>query len=158
MAVGELQCAASRERLPTVDRGTIDRFLGESDRTGFVTVLMFSGDPVRWPEASDVAVVLPELIEAFQNRLRGAVVSREAEGDLAKRFGVNVYPSLALWRAGTLLGVISKIRDWAVYIERISGMLDGAGGQPRDDAEAVRSEAAVVKSIIPPHVARKGMP
>ena len=37
-------------------------------------VLFFTEDPKRYPEANDVAVVLPELVTAFPGRFRVAVV------------------------------------------------------------------------------------
>jgi hydrogenase-1 operon protein HyaE len=129
----------SRHGLPTVDVATIDHFLTSTETAGALPVLLFAGDPLRWPEATDVAVVLPELIEAFQGRLQGAVIAAEAELALAPRFNVQVYPSLVLWRGGKVLDVIPKIKDWSVYIARITGLLDGS--------IKPLSSAAVVKSI-----------
>ena len=60
--------------------------------------MLFAGDPVRWPEADDVAVILPELVKAFPGELRGAVVARAAEEALKGRFGVAVFPSIAVVR------------------------------------------------------------
>ena len=130
---------SGRHGLPTVDVAEIDDFLTGAESAGAVAVLLFAGDPLRWPEAHDVAVVLPELIEAFQGRLKGAVIAPEAELALAPRFNVQVFPSLALWRNGKLLDVIPKIKDWSVYIARITGLLDGT--------IKPLSGAAVVKSI-----------
>jgi hydrogenase-1 operon protein HyaE len=129
----------SRHGLPTPDVAEIDRFLASTETAGAVAVLLFAGDPLRWPEATDVAVVLPELIEAFQGRLHGAVIAAEAELALAPRFNVQVYPSLVLWRGGKVLDVIPKIKDWSVYVDRITGLLDGT--------IMAASTATVVKSI-----------
>jgi hydrogenase-1 operon protein HyaE len=128
-----------RHGLPTVDVTEIDHFLTCAEAAGAVPVLLFAGDPIRWPEATEVAVVLPELIEAFQGRLQGAVVAPQAELALALRFNVQVYPSLVLWRNGKILDVIPKIKDWSVYVARITALLDGT-------LKPV-SSAAVVKSI-----------
>jgi len=128
-----------RHGLPTVGVAEIDDFLTGAETVGAVPVLLFAGDPVRWPEATDVAVVLPELIEAFQGRLQGAVIATEAELALAPRFNVQVYPSLVLWRNGKNLDVIPKIKDWSVYVARITALLDGT--------LKPASSAAVVKSI-----------
>src|SRR5665647_587178 len=78
----------SRHGLPMVGVAEIDDFLTGAETAGAVPVLLFAGDPVRWPEATDVAVVLPELIEAFQGRLQGAVIATQAELALAPRFNV----------------------------------------------------------------------
>lgn len=116
---------AARHGLPAIDAASVDRFLtapGEAE----TAILLFTGDPVRWPEANDVMVVLPQLVKAFAGRLRPAIVAREAEAKLMQRFGVNVLPSLALVRHGRKIGVIPKIQNWSTYVERIGRLLDGA--------------------------------
>lgn len=112
---------ASRHGVPTVDAVTVDEFL--TSAPAGASVLFFAGDPARWPEANDVAVILPELVAAFDGRLRPAVVSQAAEAALMPRFGVKTFPSLALVRGDRNLGVIAKIQDWSVYVERIDRML-----------------------------------
>jgi len=129
-----------RHGLPQVDAATVDRFLELSDEAGAVAVLLSAGDPARFPEAMDVVVVLPELIEAFQGRLCGAVIARDAESGLGQRFGVRVQPTLIFVRNGETLGLIAKIQDWPVYIDRITTLID----RPR-----ATGAAAVVKTIIP---------
>ena len=131
----------SRCGLPEVDVATVDSFLAEVDRAGAVAVLLSAGDPARFPEALDVAVVLPELITAFQGRLRDAVIAREAEAELGARFGVRVQPSLILCCGTEALGVIAKIQDWSVYVDRISRLID----------RPIGATATVVASIIPAH-------
>ena len=131
--------------LPEVEAGDVDAFLAAADGAGAVAVLLSAGDPVRWPEATDVAIVLPELIGAFQGRLSGAVIARRAESELGQRFGVRVQPTLIFCSKGETLGLIAKIQDWPDYIDRISKLLD----RPRFSA------APVVKSIIPQHTQRE---
>ncbi len=139
MASRSISSVFGRHGLPTVGVAEIDQFLAAAETAGAVPVLLFAGDPVRWPEATDVAVVLPELVEAFQGRLQGAVIAAQAESELAPRFNVQVYPSLMLWCDGKVLDVIAKVKDWSVYIDRITGLLDRT-------VKAAGS-AAVVKSI-----------
>ncbi len=131
----------ARRGLPEIDAATVDRFLAAADEAGAVAVLLSAGDPNRCPEAIDVAVVLPELIDAFQGRLRGAVIARDAESELGQRFGVRVQPTLIFVTKGETRGLIAKIQDWSVYIDRISKLID----RPRT------SGAAVVRTIIPQH-------
>lgn len=118
----------SRHGVPRLDAGSIDRFIAPEPGAGDATILFFTGDPVRWPEANDVAVVLPELLAAFAGRVRGGLIAREAEAALMPRFGVKVFPSLALVREGRTLGVIPKIQDWSNYVARIARLLDAAEG------------------------------
>lgn len=134
----------ARLGLPEVDATTVDRFLGTADEAGAIAVLLSAGDPARFPEAIDVAVVLPELIDAFQGRLRGAVIVRGAESELGQRFGVRVQPTLIFVAKGETLGLIAKIQDWSIYIDRITKLID----RPRGHS------SVVVTTIIPQHSAQ----
>ena len=112
-----------RHGLPTVDETTVDAFLAPAAGEPEHTLLFFTGDPATRAETLDVAVVLPELLAAFQHRLRGAVVARVAETGLAARFRVAVHPSLVVTRGADPVAVFPKIRDWSEYMDRIDAAL-----------------------------------
>jgi hydrogenase-1 operon protein HyaE len=112
--------AARRHALPIVDEATVGDFVAAADD---VTVLFFRGDAARFPEAADLAVIVPELVAAFPGRLTAAEVAGAAEPALMARFGVLVCPSLVLARPGRCLGVIAKLQDWPSYVARIGAML-----------------------------------
>ncbi len=84
-----------------------------------LSVLFFAGDPRRYRETTDVAVVLPELLKVFDGRLRAALVTREAEIELQKHYGFRQWPTLVFLRDGGYLGAISRIRNWSEYLEEI---------------------------------------
>jgi len=86
-------------------------------------VLLFGGDPVRFPEALDVAVVLPELRAACGGRFDIGVAAREHEDALARRFGVQRWPSLVFLRAGGYLATVSGMQDWTDYIAEVGDAL-----------------------------------
>ena len=65
-----------------------------------VSVLFFAGDPKRYKETTDVAVVLPELIAAFEGNIRAGVVDKSAELPLQKRLGFRAWPCLVFFREG----------------------------------------------------------
>lgn len=134
----------TRHGLDEVDAATVDQFLRLADEAGAVAVLLSAGDPNRFPEATDVAIVLPELIVAFNGRLRGAVIARDAESALGQRFGVRVQPTLIFAAKGETLGLIAKIQDWSVYVDRITKLIDRPRGQ----------SAAVAVTIVPQHRAQ----
>jgi len=117
--------AALGERygLPTVDETTIDAFLAPAAGEAEHTLLFFTGDPASRSETLDVAVVMPEILATFQQRLRGAVVARAAEAALAARFRVAVPPSLVVTRRADPIAVLPKIRDWSEYMEKIDAAL-----------------------------------
>ena len=102
-----------------VTLATLDPWLaGPGDR-----VLFFSGDPVRFPEGSDVAVVLPELRAAHGARFEIGVVLREDEDALAKRFGAQHWPSLVFLRDGRYVATIAGMKDWDEYVQLIGAAL-----------------------------------
>ena len=117
--------AALSERygLPVVDETTIDAFLAPAAGEAPHTLLFFTGDPASRAETLDVAVVMPEILAVFQQRLRGAVVARSAEAALAGRFRVAVHPSLVVARGNDPIAVMPKIRDWSDYMEKIDAAL-----------------------------------
>lgn len=95
-----------------------DEFIAEPG----MNVLFFPGDPKTVRDATDVAVVLPELVAAFDGRLRPGVVT-DVFGDglaLKRQYGFTEYPALVFVRAGEYVGTLTRIRDWAEYLDKIS--------------------------------------
>ncbi len=92
-------------------------------------VLFFSGDPVRFPEAADVAVVLPELQAAFVGRFDVGVVLRADEDAVARRWGVQHWPSLVFVRDGGWLGTVSGMQDWGEFVAAVAAVLQKTPGR-----------------------------
>ena len=104
-----------------VSQANHDEFVTESG----MNVLFFPGDPTTVRDATDVAVVLPELVAAFDGQLRPGVVT-DTFGDgvvLKRQYGFREFPSLVFVRGGDYVGTISRIQDWADYLDRISNLL-----------------------------------
>lgn len=87
-------------------------------------VLFFHGDPVRFPEVLDVAVVLPELRKSFGQRFGIGVATRADEDALAARFAVARWPSLLFLRDGQYVGVVAGMLDWTDYLSAVQKLLD----------------------------------
>ncbi len=104
---------------PEVTLGSHDAFINQPG----MTVLFFAGDPKRYRETTDVAVVLPELAKAFQGRLIPGVVAVEAETALQHRYGFAAWPALVFLRDGGYLGAITGIQNWTDYLHEISELL-----------------------------------
>lgn len=119
-----LNALAARAGLLWVDETNIDAFLAPAAGECANALLFFSGAAAARPETSDVAAVLPEILRAFQGRLRGAIVAPEAEASLKGRFQVFVTPSLCVARGMEPVAVLPKILDWADYLQRIEAALD----------------------------------
>jgi len=97
-----------------------------------IGVLFFAGDPARDRETVDVAVVLPELVKAFDGTLRPAIVhrSREVELTLQARYGFREWPTLVFLRDGGYLGAISRVQDWGVYLSEVNLILSSQVRRP----------------------------
>ncbi len=104
-----------------VDLANHDDFVGLPG----MNVLFFPGDPLTVRDATDVAVILPELVKAFAGCLRPGVVTDTfgAGKDLKRRYGFREFPALVFVRGGDYVGTISRVQDWAEYLRRIDELL-----------------------------------
>lgn len=92
-------------------------------------VLFFGGDPVRFPEALDVAVVLPELRSSLGADWRVGIVPRDVEDTLARRYAVQRWPALVFLRDGGYLGTVAGMKDWVDYVGEVRDVLAGTPGR-----------------------------
>jgi hydrogenase-1 operon protein HyaE len=95
-------------------------------------VLLFAGDPVRFPEALDVAVVLPELQKASKSSGRPfaiAVAVPDGAEALALKFGSNRWPTLMFFRDGQYVTTLSGMHDWSDYLRLLADALDTPVGR-----------------------------
>lgn len=99
-------------------------------------VVFVPGDPVRNLESADVAVILPELRQAFQGRFDCAVADAAIEDALREATGVFKTPSLIFYRDGQMIGAIPKVRDWSDYVTRIPQILAAPGAAAGSTPEA----------------------
>jgi len=88
-----------------------------------ITVLFFAGDPKKFRDTTDVAVVLPELVKAFGGALHPAVVADEDGKTLQQHYAFTAWPTLVFLRDGGYLGGLTGIRDWAEYLQAISDLV-----------------------------------
>ncbi|MGP3697595.1 hydrogenase accessory protein [Rhodobacter sp. NSM] len=86
--------------------------------------LFIPGDPARNLETADAAVILPELVIAFQRAFDCALVGDAVEAALRDETRALRTPGFLFYREGRYLGAIEKIRDWGDYMTRIPRILD----------------------------------
>lgn len=82
-------------------------------------VLFIAGDPVRFPECLDVAVILPELQRTFSDCFRVAVAERDSEDLLAARYAAQRRPTLVFLRDGRYVTNVSGMLDWDDYLKEV---------------------------------------
>lgn len=123
-----------------VDAGNHDEFIAADG----VNVIFFPGDPQTVRDATDVAVILPELVKAFNGQLRpGVVTDVFGDGkDLKRYYGFSEYPSLVFVRGGDYVGTISRVQDWSDYLKQISKLLAAPARRPPGFAIPVVAESA----------------
>lgn len=108
---------------------TVDAFTREPG----VAAIFFPGDPQKFKDTTDVAVVLPELVNTFKGRLRPAVVvDPGTDKQLYERWQFGKWPALVFTRDGEVVEIIIGIKDWGEYLHRISSLLS----QPAAGASA----------------------
>ncbi|MFO1318262.1 MAG: hydrogenase [Burkholderiales bacterium] len=93
-------------------------------------VLFLGGDPVRFPECLDVAVIVPELQGAFPGRFTVGVVPREQEAVVARRFGVNRWPALVFLRGGRYVTALTGMHDWTDFLSSVEAALTAPATRP----------------------------
>ena len=90
-----------------------------------LNVLFFPGNPETVKDSTDVAVVLPELINAFGEQLNPGVVTDPygAGKELKQKYGFSQSPALVFLREGEYVGAITRIQDWSEYLTKINTFL-----------------------------------
>ena len=102
-----------------VDETTLDNWAA----LGGDRVVLLAGDAVRFPEGQDVAVVLPELRRSASRPFEIAVVPREKEEAVARRYGANRWPALLFLRDGQYVTLLPGMHDWLVYLKEVEHAL-----------------------------------
>lgn len=121
-----------------VDEQTVAEWTaGGGDR-----VVLLAGDPVRFPEGVDVAAVLPELMKAFPKRFSLAVVPRDSEDAVAKRYGSQRWPTLLFFRDGQYVTAIAGMQDWDIYLNGVAAALAMPPSRPPTIGIPVVSQGA----------------
>jgi hydrogenase-1 operon protein HyaE len=121
-----INALSDRHGLPVVDEAGVDGLL-ESEAN---LCLFFTGDPDRVPESNDVAVILPEVLKLYGNRMQAAVVVRSAERALQLRYRFNTFPTLVFVNQRGYLGALSRVLDWAEYLAEVPRILAAAPSEP----------------------------
>lgn len=88
-----------------------------------VHCLFVPGDARRNLETADAAVILPELVQAFQRAFDCAVVDDAIEAHVRETTRALKTPGLLFFRGTAFLGAVEKVRDWSDYLARITHIL-----------------------------------
>jgi hydrogenase-1 operon protein HyaE len=114
-----IQQLITKNKYPLLTEETVDNFIKQH----CYSVLFFCNDDKLFPESLDVAVILPELMSVFKGQIVPAIVSRDDEMKMQRKYGFTTWPSLVFFKYGNYLGVISKVRDWDEYLNEIQNLM-----------------------------------
>src|SRR5512139_1011118 len=116
---GVIEALASHPACDVLRKADIDDFLARNPRA----LIFFTGDVAARPEGLDVAVVVRELANGYQGRLRVGLVDRRDEATLMARFGVVMTPAVVYVRDGQPTEVVARMRDWPVFEQACERLL-----------------------------------
>ncbi|HIB28040.1 MAG TPA: hypothetical protein EYO47_02060 [Candidatus Thioglobus sp.] len=114
-----IQQLITKNQYPLLTEETLDGFIKQHR----YSVLFFCNDSKMFPESLDVAVILPELMSTFNNQIEPAIISRDDEMNIQRKYGFKTWPSLVFCKDGAYVGTISKVRDWDEYINNIQEIM-----------------------------------
>ena len=78
---------------------------------------------MRIKETLDLAVIVPELAQAFPGRFAVGVLLPAAARAFQPRFGFRLWPAIVVLRDGKYVGAIEGLRNWDEYVARLAGLL-----------------------------------
>jgi len=93
-------------------------------------LLVFTEDPVLYRETLDLAVIVPELAQAFPGRFRTGVLLPAAARAIAPRYGFRRWPALVLLKDGRYVGAIDGLREWQVFVAELEALLAAEPTRP----------------------------
>ena len=102
------------------------------------TLLLFLEDPARYKETLDIAVIVPQLAQAFAGRFAVGVLLPEAAREIAVRYGFRRWPAFVLLADGNYVGAVDGLRDWNEYRTEVARLLDAPPSRPPTVGIAVK--------------------
>lgn len=129
----ERMCVTTGAPLLTVEG--YDAWASQSGRA----LVVFTEDPVQFRETLDVAVIVPELAQAFRGAFRVGVLLQAAGRAISTRYGFRRWPAVVMLADGQYVGAIDGLRDWQDYVEEIGRLLQAPPTRAPSIGIAVKS-------------------
>ena len=102
---------------------TAESFAAWTQRPGR-TLLLFLDDPGRNKETLDIAVIVPQLAQAFPGRFAVGVLLPDAAREHAVRYGFRRWPAFVLLADAKYVGAVDGLRGWDDYRVELARLLD----------------------------------
>lgn len=123
---------------PALDAAGFEAWIGAPGHA----LLVFTEDPAQYRETLDIAVIVPELAQAFAGRFRVGMLLPAPARVIAGRYGFKRWPALVLLRDGKYVGAIDGLRDWEVYVDELAALLAAEPTRPPSIGIAVNAADA----------------
>lgn len=95
---------------------------GQLTRLGW-TLVCFTEDPNRIKETMDMAVIFPEIKDAFEHLIDRALMTNFKEARaMASSFGIQRLPAIGLFKKGHFMGAVESLRPWNEYLEELTAI------------------------------------
>jgi hydrogenase-1 operon protein HyaE len=114
-----------------------ENFAAFTRRAGHA-LLFFTEDPARFKETLDLAVIVPEIAQAFPGRFAVGVLLPEAARALQPRYGFRRWPAIVVLRDGEYVGAVDGLRNWDEYLVEVAGLLAAPPSRPPTVGIAVK--------------------
>ncbi len=108
-------------------------------------LLVFLEDPIRYRETLDLAVIVPELAQAFSGRFTVGVLLPEDARPVATRYGFRRWPAFVVLADGEYVGAIDGLRNWDEYINEMRRLLDAGPARPPTVGIPVKGDGGTVQ-------------
>ena len=95
-----------------------------------LVLVFFAEDPLKLPEAWDLAVILADALKSLPEPVAVALVPPGAGAAQAGRWGVTLRPSLVALRAGGYLASLEGMMDWSEFSQRLRQVLAAPVSRP----------------------------
>jgi hydrogenase-1 operon protein HyaE len=116
----------TRHGYAALHAGNVDAFLASAP----LALLVFLEEPLRCKEALDLAVIVPEIARALQDRFTVGVLLPEAARALHPRYGFRRWPALVVLRDAQYVGAVDGLREWSEYLAEIGRLADARPTRP----------------------------
>jgi hydrogenase-1 operon protein HyaE len=116
----------TRHGCTEVTADNIDTFVAGAGHA----MLVFTEDPLRVRETLDIAVIVPQLMQAFPARFRVGVLLPEAARALHTRYGFRRWPAFVVLDDGKHVGAVDGLRSWDEYMKELGELLEKAPTRP----------------------------
>lgn len=133
-----LEQLVTRHGFQPVDADTLDAFAGQPGHA----LLVFTEDPVRYKETLDLAVIAPQVAQAYAGRFRCAVLLPADARKAATRYGFARWPALVVLKDGQYVGAIDGLRNWEDYVGEVERLLAAEPSRAPSIGIAVRTTGA----------------